>query len=491
MVSMKWFSNSVALCCLIAGSAQAFNLSLENDRVTMKVDRTPLREVLQQFADQGVRVQMDPTLDVLVTGSCRSAPIEEALDALLQPFGYVITWEVVPGPIEDLPRLAEIQVFKRGENKRVAPLPPETRLRLARGPLPDSPLFVADEILLRVKPGTRLEEFRVLLRELGATIVGSIPELGIYQLRLPPGVNIPDLVEQLKRNAILADVEPNYAERMQRTPLQQALEGNETQQPVPPIGKGAAPLAILDSGLTGGVGLDSAVIGQYNALFPDAGMGDPQGHGTQMALVAAGAIRPGGAAAADEGVPLLAVRAFDEDGATSNFALMRAMKYAIEKGARVINLSWGTETDSRFIADAVSYAQSKGVVVVAAAGNQPTGKAVFPAAYPGVVAVSALNANGTPWNQSNYGNFVTLSAPGSARFPIGHEGPPGNYAGTSIASAMVAREVALYFGRNPKATANDAIRALQGAVTDRGDKGRDPIYGYGALDAAAQERLRQ
>lgn len=488
---MKWFWNSLAITCLLVGNAMAFNLSLENDRVTMQVDHTPLREVLQQFADQGVRVQMDPTLDVLITGSCRSAPIEEALDALLQPFAYVVTWELVPGPIADLPRLAEIQVFKRGENKRVAPLPPETKLRLVRGPLPDSPLFVADEILLRVKPGTRLDEFRVLLRELGASIIGSIPELGIYQLRLPPGVNIPDLVEQLKRNAILADVEPNYAERVQRTPMQQALDSADGQHPTPPIHSGAAPLAILDSGLLGGVGIDSAVVGQYNAIFPNAGMNDRQGHGTQMALVAAGAIQPGGAASSSEGVPLLAIRAFDEQGATSNFALMRAIQYAIEKGARVVNLSWGTETDSRFIADAISYAQSKGVVVVAAAGNKPTGKAVYPAAYPGVVAVSALNADGTVWNQSNYGNFVTVSAPGSARFPVGHEGPPGNYAGTSIASAMVAREVSLYFSRNPKATANDAIRALGNAVTDRGDKGRDPIYGFGALDAAAQGRLRK
>jgi hypothetical protein len=195
-------------------------------------------------------------------------------------------------------------------------------------------------------------------------------------------------------------------------------------------------------------------------------------------------------AADGEGPPLLAVRAFDEEGATSNFAIMRALQYALSKGARVVNLSWGTETDSAFLADAIAYAQGKGAVIVAAAGNEPTGRAVYPAAYDGVIAVSALNGDGSVWDQSNRGAFVTVSAPGRATLPVGHAGPPGSYAGTSIASAYVARELALYFARNPQATAADARKALQQAVTDAGAKGRDPLHGHGALDAAAARRLR-
>ncbi|HMP75430.1 MAG TPA: S8 family serine peptidase [Kiritimatiellia bacterium] len=474
----------------LAAGAAGLEVHIEDDRLSIDVDRVALRTVLQQFADQGVRVQMDPEIDVLVSGSCKGTPIEEALDALLKPFAYVVYWEVVPGPLADLPRLSEILVFQPGARDRVAPLQPETRLRLTRGALPDSPWFVADEVLVRVKPGTRIEEFRLLLRQLGATVVGSIPQLGIYQLRLPPGLNIEDLVAQLKRNPILADVEPNFADRLRATPLQRALAANGEPIAPPRAKDGAAPLAILDSGLLAGIGLESSVVGQYNAVFPDVEMADPQGHGTQMALIAAGAVQPAGAAASDEGVPLLAVRTFDEDGATSNFALMRALQYAIDQGARVVNLSWGTTTDSAFIADAIAYAQSKGVVIVAAAGNEPTGQPMYPAAYPNVVAVSAVNADGTAWPQSNHGEFVTVSAPGQASFPVGHEGPPGTYAGTSIASAQVAREVALYFTRNPTATAQDATRALQNAVTDAGAAGHDPVYGHGSLDAAAQDRLR-
>lgn len=479
-------------CSMLAHAASAFELSLGNDRMTLRVERVPLADVLKRIADAGVRVQYDPAIDVLVSGSCSATPIEEALDALLKPFAYTAIWEVVPGPVGDLPRFAELQVFKPGAREKMRSLESDGRLRLARGPLPDSPWFVADEILVRVKPGTSADAFRAWLRSIGATVVGSVPALGVYQLRLSPGLNILDLIEQLKRNPMLAAVEPNYADRLPRTALQQALGPSEVEASAPRAPRaGAAPLAILDSGLLAGFGLEGFVAGQYNAVFPNRDAADPLGHGTQMALVAAGAVQPRGAAPSDEGLPLLAVRAFDEEGVTSNFALMRAIDYAIQQGARVINLSWGTSIDSRFLADAVAYAQSKGLVVVAAAGNEPTGQPVYPAAYPGVIAVSALKSDGTPWEQSNSGDFVTVSAPGTAAFPVGYEGPPGSYAGTSIASAQVARELALYLARNPSATTADATRALTNAVTDAGAPGRDVHHGHGALDAEAQARLRQ
>ncbi len=487
---MKGFFLGACLAAVLAGPCPAFDLSMEDDRLTVRADRTPLRALLQRFADRGVRVQMDPAIDVLVTGSCDREPLDTALDALLDPFAYVLTWETVPGPVAELPRLSEIQVFLPGAKDRIRPLDSAARrLELVRGPLPDSPLFVADEILVRVRSGARPDEFRQLLRQLGASVVASVPEFGIYQLRLAPGVNIPALAEQLNRNPLLERAEPNYADRLPRPSPETGASAARAQAPAPPASE-AAPLAILDSGLLGGVGLDGVVVGTFDAVFPDNAMADPRGHGTQMALIAAGAVPPAGAGASNEGVPLLAVRAFDGDGATSNFALMRAIRYALEQGARVINLSWGTATRSEFIAEAIAHAQSRGAVVVAAAGNEPTGRAMYPAAYPGVVAVSALNADASPWDRSNYGDFVAVAAPGRASLPVGHDGPPGAYAGTSIASAYVARELALYFARNPTADGDEARRALRDAVTDAGEKGRDPVYGHGALDAAARSRLR-
>jgi len=168
---------------------------------------------------------------------------------------------------------------------------------------------------------------------------------------------------------------------------------------------------------------------------------------------------------------------------------MRSLDYALEKGARVVNMSWGSEAKSAFLASSVAYEQQKGMVLVSSAGNEPTGQPLYPASYQGVISVSATIANGEMWSSSNYGDDVFLAAPGTASFPVGHDGPPGSYAGTSISSAYVSRALAQYFALHPNATRSDAINALRSSLTDAGASGKDPYYGYGALDAAAKSRL--
>jgi hypothetical protein len=209
-----------------------------------------------------------------------------------------------------------------------------------------------------------------------------------------------------------------------------------------------------------------------------------------MALIASGAVQPAGVPADPNGVPILAIRAFDDAGYASNFSLMNSIDYAITKGARVLSMSWGTETDSAFLQRAVADAQRRGMVVVAAAGNEPHGRPVYPAAYPGVIGVSAMNTDGSLWEKSNYGKAVYAAAPGRATFPVGHEGPPGSYAGTSIGAPYVAREISKYLAAKPDATVNDVVRDFRNALTDSGDKGKDPKYGYGAFDAAAMKQFQ-
>ena len=93
------------------------------------------------------------------------------------------------------------------------------------------------------------------------------------------------------------------------------------------------------------------------------------------------------------------------------------------------------------------------------------------------------------WEKSNYGPFVTLAAPGEASLPIGYQGPPGQYAGTSIASAYTAGVVNQYLAGNPDADSEQVIKALQEVLTDKGEAGKDAAYGYGLLDEDALNRL--
>jgi len=80
---------------------------------------------------------------------------------------------------------------------------------------------------------------------------------------------------------------------------------------------------------------------------------------------------------------VVAVRAMDDNGYATDFTILKGVDFAIDKGARVISLSWGSEKAGAFFLEFIlDYAASKGMIIVASAGNEPTGKPVYPAAYP-------------------------------------------------------------------------------------------------------------
>jgi len=239
------------------------------------------------------------------------------------------------------------------------------------------------------------------------------------------------------------------------------------------------------------IDLDGSVRARYDAVDPSRSLSDPLGHGTQMAMVAAGSVTPGGVESGfgRQRVPLIAVRAFDDEGRATSVGLIQGIEYAIQQGARVINMSWGTESNSEFLRNAIALARKNGVVVVASAGNEPTRRPVYPAAFDHVIGVSAMNSDGNLWEKSNYGRFISAAAPGTGSFSVGHNGPPGNYAGTSIASAYTSRAMVRYFQRHPKATVEQAEKAFYAALTDAGPTGTDDRYGRGALDNAAMQKF--
>lgn len=111
--------------------------------------------------------------------------------------------------------------------------------------------------------------------------------------------------------------------------------------------------------------------------------------------------------------------------------------------------------------EALNYADSRNLIVVASAGNEPTGKPVYPAAYSSVLGVGALAPDGTPWQQSNYGSFVSVTAPGYASLPVGYKGEAGLYAGTSIAAAYAANVISGWLAENPGWKKADVVDYLK------------------------------
>ena len=436
------------------------DVRITGDRLSIYADQAPLQSILQRMADLGIKIRIDPQLNPKISASLEDRDIQESLDLILKSFSYVLIWESIKGPLGPIVELDEIQVFKPGNKELMRHLHSRSVLSIVRN-AKDGSLFVKDEILLRLMPGMTLLEFRRLLRQIGGRVVARNAAMGIYKIRFPENSDIISLVEQITKHPGIAKAEPNYAYPISApfkisAPNIPASDSSNILEP-----RGAAPVAILDTGLTPDSGLEDFVLASLDALNPDEFISDPFGHGTQMALIAAGVVKPYGVKTDSETqIPIIPIRAFDDNGFTSNFAIIESINFALNNGARVMSLSWGSKTGSDFLKNTLDYASSKDLIIVAAAGNKPTGKPVYPAAYSSVIGVGALEPEGKAWKNSNYGSFVMLYAPGFATLPVGYKGDPGAYAGTSISTAFVANIIAHYLSRNPDATNQEVFNAL-------------------------------
>jgi len=475
------------------GKIRAF--SLVGDRMTVRAEGAMLQELLSRFAECGVRVQWDPILDRPVWVDVTNELIEAALGRVLETNGFTLVWEVLEGPAGRMPRLAELRVYRVREPEETVSLGGEFRFDVVQAE--GFPPYVAHELVVGLKPGTTVAQFEDLLRRFGATATGVSRLVGVYRLRLPDDADVVEVARQMAGEDIVAAVEPDWVVSLppgesEELPAEVDVSGN-AGGPDTETGKGRlrgdAVVAVLDSGLKTLDALQGVVVAAVNALDPSQPVTDPVGHGTQMALLATGRVAPEGYGVEPGEVPVVAVQAFDRAGNTSLFTILQALEFALSKGARVVSMSWGTEVRSEFLEAAVSEAQRRGLVLVAAAGNRPTGRPIYPAAFRGVVGVSAIDSDGTVWRDSNFGAWVDVSAPGSALLPVGYGGGPGRYAGTSISCAVVAHALARFMAGHPELGRAEALERFLGCLTDAGEPGRDAWYGVGKLDASAWGRL--
>jgi thermitase len=438
--------------------AEAVHVEVRGDKLTLKAEDVLLQDIMAALAQEGIRARMDPQINLTVSASFQNLAIQKGLEMILKDLDYVLLWESMEGPAGPIPRLAEIQVFRPGYKDRIRPIRARRTLAVARDP-EDGSYYVRDEVLLRVRPGADLEALEALLAKWGGRVVESFTGLGIYRVRLPAGSDVQALLKEVREALGKENAEPNFAYPMPGFP------GQIGPPPVDPTlapGENPVPVAVIDSGLSPEVRMDRYVLASLDAMNPDHAISDDEGHGTQMALIAAGLVIPMGAGVSSgDHAPIIPIRAFDENGFTSTFHLMKSIEFALQKGARVMSLSWGSETRSEFLGHALESAHSQGLMIVASAGNEPTGKPQYPAAYPSVIGVGALRPDGKPWERSNSGDFVALNAPGFASLPVGYRGEAGTYAGTSISAAFAANRIASILSANPKATREEILKALQ------------------------------
>jgi subtilisin family serine protease len=165
---------------------------------------------------------------------------------------------------------------------------------------------------------------------------------------------------------------------------------------------------------------------------------------------------------------LLPVRAFGTDGLGNAFTVAAAIKYAADHGAQVINLSLGSSEASKLLQDAITDARQRGIVVVAAAGNDNDEmKPQFPANMDEVLAVAAIDLQSHKAPFSNFGSHIDVCAPGVkliSAYPNQREGGYAVWSGTSFAAPLVAAEAALVLSLEP--TQTDAKKLIEDTAVD-------------------------
>ncbi len=244
-------------------------------------------------------------------------------------------------------------------------------------------------------------------------------------------------------------------------------------------------IAILDSGINPEhVEFTGRVLPGYDFINDDEDALDDHGHGTHVAGIAAAALNnEQGAAGICPQCMILPVKVLDSANKGTWGTVAEGIYFAVDAGARVINLSLGASVSSRTLETAVKYAEDHDVIVVASAGNAASSTPYFPAALPYVVAVGATTDQDALWPLSNTGEHIDLTAPGYRVYSTYNNLDYVYMSGTSMASPFVTGLVGLLASFNPALTSAEIIDLMTANADDLGDAGKDATFGYGRINA--------
>ena len=213
---------------------------------------------------------------------------------------------------------------------------------------------------------------------------------------------------------------------------------------------------------------------------------DASGHGTHVAGIIASAANNGiGGSGVAPNAQLLPIKVLDQAGQGDARDVAAGVRYAADNGAKVINLSLGGATESSSLTQAITYANDKGALVVAAAGNGGANdKPKWPASLDLTLAVTAVDQSNGATSFDQRGEYIDIAAPGTGIVST-VKGDYGASSGTSMAAGFVAGAAALLFAAEPRATNNQVRDILLRTATDIGEPGRDLTFGVGLINMVA------
>lgn len=336
-----------------------------------------------------------------------------------------------------------------------------------------------------------------IITHIGGIKLKDLNLIGAKVVLLPNQVSI----EKLKANPAVVRIDDDI--------IVNALKINVSNQPaqvlpwgidridaelVWPNGNVADPIkvGIIDTGISNThPDLLSNIKGGINTINSRKNWNDDNGHGSHVAGVVAALNNTIGVIGVGPAINLYAIKVLNASGSGYLSDVIEGIQWAVANGMQVINMSLGADSDVQSLHDAVIAAKNAGVVIVAAAGNSG-GSVIFPAAYPEVIAVSAIDQNNTIASWSSRGPEVDLAAPGVSIYSTYKGTGYATLSGTSMATPHVSGVAALVLNTpvgvydvnsNGRWDPDEVQKKLQDRAQDLGNTGFDYLYGWGLVNA--------
>jgi uncharacterized repeat protein (TIGR02543 family) len=356
----------------------------------------------------------------------------------------------------------------------------------------------SDTIVLRLKDLKKLGQLNI-----SEKILAKYDDMGAAVLEIPKGGNPDKIIEKYKKNPLITDVYQDSLVEQFYTPTDPLYKSHQWNlkrigmEPTWDITRGnsSVVVAIIDSGLSLFSDIDGVLKGadvSGNSIREDTYVGqysyEGSQHGTAIASLIGSNLNNIGLAGIAPDVSILPVKAFyDGTSITTATKISAGIRWAADRGANIINLSLGTNSEEPLLREAVQYAQNKGALIVAASGNNGFSSFVsYPASYDGVIAVGSTKDTGESSAFSNYGQELKLLAPGENIYLANYSAGGTSYAyftGTSFAAPTVTAVAALLKSKYP-GYSNEKITKILYTGTDDGNyPGWDAYTGYGTVNA--------
>jgi hypothetical protein len=205
-----------------------------------------------------------------------------------------------------------------------------------------------------------------------------------------------------------------------------------------------------------------------------------KGHGTAVASIIAG--NESGQLGLAPATSLLSIRVLNSAGEGDSFTVAEGIVQAVDRGAKVINLSLGGTGESKVLKNAVDYAHRNGALVVAAVGNEGVREVSYPAKFDHVIGVTSVDANGRQSSFANYGEGVDIAAPGVGVFTAWEDEGLVAFSGTSTATAFISGALAAEISKNPGLSNAEVVDLLYNFANESEKPGIDKFTGKGILN---------